>query len=156
MATLSPVTLTKVATTNIHTAQGASMNLRRRFSVFLAIASFFTAVSFAQQVWVDRIKSAVNSALGSKGWTLVDSGGSVSIMALEMNQTHQTLNTYYDGFGGGWGWRGWGGEASEMPRQQRPLIESELWSWICSTRRRRPSSGVDQGATLSPISPTRT
>ena len=90
------------------------MNLRRRFSVFLAIASFFTAVSFAQQVWVDRIKSAVNSALGSKGWTLVDSGGSVSIMALEMNQTHQTLNTYYDGFGGGWGWRGWGGEASEM------------------------------------------
>ena len=156
MATLSPVTLTKVATTNIHTAQGASMNLRRRFSVFLAIASFFTAVSFAQQVWVDRIKSAVNSALGSKGWTLVDSGGSVSIMALEMNQTHQTLNTYYDGFGGGWGWRGWGGEASEMPRQQRPLIESELWSWICSTRRRRLSSGADRRATLSPISPTRT
>ena len=38
-----------------------------------------------------------------------------------------------------------------MPRQQRPLIESELWSRICSTRRRRPSSGVDQGATLSPI-----
>ena len=90
------------------------MNLRRRFSVLLAIASFFTAVSFAQQVWVDRIKSAVNSALGSKGWTLVDSGGSVSIMALEMNQTHQTLNTHYDSFGGGWGWRGWGGEASEM------------------------------------------
>ena len=159
------------------------MNLRRRFSVFLAIASFFTAVSFAQQVktdydrnadfnqyktfswenvhtenplWVDRIKSAVNSALAAKGWTLVGSDGSVSIMAPEMNQTHQTLNTYYDGFGGGWGWRGWGGEASEMPRQQRPLIESELWSWICSTRRRRPSSGADRRATLSPISPTRT
>jgi hypothetical protein len=60
-------------------------------------------------LWVDRIKSAVDSALAAKGWTLVDSGGSVSIMALEMNQTHQTLDTYYDGFGGGWGWRHWGG-----------------------------------------------
>ena len=97
------------------------MNLRRRFSVFLAIASFFTAVSFAQQVWVDRIKSAVNSALGSKGWTLVDSGGSVSIMALEMNQTHQTLNTYYDGFGGSLAGEDGEGEASEMPRQQLHL-----------------------------------
>jgi hypothetical protein len=148
MATLSPVTLTKVAITNIHTAQGASMNLRRRFSVLLAIASFFTAVSFAQQVktdydrnadfnqyktfswenvhtenplWVDRIKSAVNSALAAKDWTLVGSGGSVSIMALEMNQTHQTLNTYYDGFGGGLAGEDGEGEASEMPRQQLHL-----------------------------------
>jgi hypothetical protein len=23
-----------------------------------------------------------------------------------MTQSHQTLNTYYDNFGGGWGWRG--------------------------------------------------
>jgi hypothetical protein len=112
------------------------MSLRRRLSLLAAIVFLFTAASFAQQVktdydrnadfnqyktfswenvhtenplWVDRIKSAVNSALGAKGWTLVDSGGSVSIMAMEMNQTHQTLNTYYDRFGGGWGWRGWGG-----------------------------------------------
>jgi hypothetical protein len=34
----------------------------------------------------------------------MQSGGNVSIMAMEMNQTHQTLDTYYDGFGGGWGW----------------------------------------------------
>jgi hypothetical protein len=112
------------------------MSLRRRISLFIAIVFLFTAASFAQQVktdydrsadftqyktfswenihtenplWVDRIKSAVNSALEAKGWTLVDSGGSVSIMAMEINQSHQTLNTYYDGFGGGWGWRGWGG-----------------------------------------------
>ena len=112
------------------------MSLRRGISLLIAIVFLFTAASFAQQVktdydrnadfnqyktfswenvhtenplWVDRIKSAVNSALAAKGWTLVDSGGSVSIMAMEMNQTHQTLNTYYDGFGGGWGWRGWGG-----------------------------------------------
>jgi hypothetical protein len=29
-------------------------------------------------------------------------------MAMEMNETHQTLNTYYDGFGGGWRWGGLG------------------------------------------------
>jgi Domain of unknown function (DUF4136) len=38
----------------------------------------------------------------------VESGGDVSIMAMEMSQDHQTLNTYYDNFGGGRGWR-WGG-----------------------------------------------
>jgi hypothetical protein len=61
-------------------------------------------------LWVDRIKAAVTSALAEKGWTEVESGGDVSIMAMEMNENHRTLNTYYDSFGdGGWGWRGWGG-----------------------------------------------
>jgi hypothetical protein len=58
---------------------------------------------------VDRIKSAVNAALTAKGWTQVDSGGDVSIVAMETTQNQQTLNTFYDGFGGGWGWRGFGG-----------------------------------------------
>jgi hypothetical protein len=60
-------------------------------------------------LWVDRIKSAVNSALAAKGWTAVDAGGDVAIVAIEMTQDHQTLNTFYDGFGGGWGWRRGGG-----------------------------------------------
>ena len=58
---------------------------------------------------VDRIKSAVNAALTAKGWTQVPSGGDVSIIALEITQNQQTLNTFYDGFGGGWGWRRFGG-----------------------------------------------
>jgi hypothetical protein len=58
---------------------------------------------------VDRIKSAVNTALAAKGWTQVDSGGDVSIVAVEMTHSQQTLNTFYDGFGGGWRWRGFGG-----------------------------------------------
>jgi hypothetical protein len=58
---------------------------------------------------VDRIKSAVNAALTAKGWTQVPSGGDVSIIALEITQNQQTLNTLYDGFGGGWGWRRFGG-----------------------------------------------
>jgi hypothetical protein len=59
-------------------------------------------------LWVDRIKLAVNSALATKGWAQVESGGDVSIMAMEMTKDHRTLHTYYDNFGGGWGWR-WGG-----------------------------------------------
>jgi hypothetical protein len=104
----------------------------------LSIALFFvlTAAAFAQQVktdydhsanfgqyktysWekvktkdplmVERIKDAVNAALSAKGWTQVESGGDVSVVAMEITQNQQTLNTFYDGFGGGWRWRGVGG-----------------------------------------------
>ena len=112
------------------------MNATRRISALLGVALLSAVALSAQQVksdydrnadfsqyrtyswenvrtedplWVDRIKAAVNSALSAKGWRQVESGGDVCIMAMEMNQVHQTLNTYYDNFGGGWGWRGWGG-----------------------------------------------
>ncbi|HVH88250.1 MAG TPA: DUF4136 domain-containing protein [Terriglobales bacterium] len=58
---------------------------------------------------VDRIKASVNAALAAKGWTQVESGGDVSIVAMEVTRNQQTLNTFYDGFGGGWGWRRFGG-----------------------------------------------
>jgi hypothetical protein len=57
---------------------------------------------------VDRIKSSVKAALAGKGWTEVDSGGDISIVALEMTHDQQTLDTFYDGFGGGWAWRHFG------------------------------------------------
>lgn len=60
-------------------------------------------------LWIDRIESAVNTALAAKGWTQVPSGGNVAIVAIETTQTQQTLDTFYDGFGGGWRWRGMGG-----------------------------------------------
>ena len=111
--------------------------MKVRNTIFLSIATFFvlTAASFALQVktdydhnanfgqyktyswekvqtkdplWVDRIKSAVNEALAAKGWTQVESGGDVSVVAMEMTQNQQTLNTFYDGFGGGWRWGGFG------------------------------------------------
>jgi hypothetical protein len=63
-------------------------------------------------LWVDRIKNAVNGALTAKGWTPVDSGGDVSIMAMEITRNQQTLNTFYDGFGGGWRWGGGFGNAT--------------------------------------------
>jgi hypothetical protein len=58
---------------------------------------------------VDRVKSAVNAALAAKGWSQVDSGGDVSIIAVETTQNQQSLDTFYNGFGGGWGWRRFGG-----------------------------------------------
>jgi hypothetical protein len=98
-------------------------------TIFFSIVMFFalTAASLAQQVktdydhnanfsqyktysWekvqtrdpllVDRIKDAVNGVLSAKGWTQVDSGGDVSIAAIEITQNKQDLNTFYDGFGG--------------------------------------------------------
>lgn len=112
--------------------------MKLRKAVFLLVAwVFFTgSPSFAQQVktdydrnadfsqyrtysWekvqtpnpllVDRIKGAVNAALAAKGWIQVESGGDTSIVAIAMTRDQQTLNTFYDGFGGGWRWRGFGG-----------------------------------------------
>jgi hypothetical protein len=65
----------------------------------------------ANSLWDSRIKNAVDAQLSAKGWTQVDNGGDVAIVAIKMTTTQRTLQTYYDnfGFGGGWGWRGFGG-----------------------------------------------
>jgi len=55
---------------------------------------------------VDRIKSAVNAALAAKGWTEVPSGGNAALVAVETTRNQQTLDTFYNGFGGGWRWGG--------------------------------------------------
>src|SRR5260370_12398608 len=108
------------------------MDVQRSILASVGIKLVFAAVSFAEQVktdydrsakfsqyktyswgkvqtqdplWVGRIKDAVNAALAAKGWTQVASGGQVAIVAMETTQNQQTLNTFYDGFGGGWGWR---------------------------------------------------
>ena len=112
------------------------MNLTRRIYFSMTIAILSATASLAGQVktdydrkadfsryktyswgnvhtqdplWVDRIKGAVDSALAAKGWTQVESGGDISVMAMEMTNEHRTLSTYYDNFGGGWGWRLGGG-----------------------------------------------
>jgi hypothetical protein len=111
------------------------MNMQRTILASVISALVLASASFAQQVktdydrkadfsqyktysWekvqtqdpllVDRIKQAVNAALTAKGWTPVESGGNVAIVAIETTQNQQSLNTFYDGFGGGWRWRGGG------------------------------------------------
>ena len=112
------------------------MNLQHKIFASVGIVVLFATASFAQQVktdydrsanfsqyktyswekvqtqdqlWVDRIKEAVNTTLTAKGLTPVESGGDIAIVAIEMTKNQQTLNTFYDGFGGGWGWRRGGG-----------------------------------------------
>jgi hypothetical protein len=112
------------------------MNVQRSLYTSVGVALLFATASLAQQVktdydrsadfsqyktyswekvqtpdplWVGRTKDAVNAALAAKGWTQVDSGGQVAVVAVEMTKNQQTLNTFYDGFGGGWGWRRFGG-----------------------------------------------
>jgi hypothetical protein len=116
-----------------------TMTTNRTIFASLGFALLFATASFAQQVktdydrgtdfshyktyswqkvrtadalWVDRIKEAVNSALAAKGWTQVESGGDVAIVAIEMTKNQQSLNTFYNGFGGGWRWGGGFGDAT--------------------------------------------
>ncbi len=63
----------------------------------------------ANSLWDARIKNAVDAQLAAKGWTQVDSGGDVAIVAIKTTQTQRSLQTFYDGMGGGWGWRRFGG-----------------------------------------------
>jgi len=58
---------------------------------------------------VERIEDAVNTDLSAKGWSLVPSGGDVEVFAVETTQDQQTLDTFYDGFGGGRRWSGFCG-----------------------------------------------
>jgi hypothetical protein len=112
------------------------MNAHRTIFASVGVMALFASASFAQQVktdydrsanfsqyktyswekvqtqdqlWASRIQEAVNASMAAKGLTPVASGGDIAIVAIETTQNQQTLNTFYDGFGGGWRWRGFGG-----------------------------------------------
>jgi hypothetical protein len=75
-------------------------------------------VKAADPLWNPRIKSAVDAQLAAKGWTQVDSGGDVAIVAIATTHTERTLQTFYDGMGGGWRWRGFGGMGEATTTEQ--------------------------------------
>ena len=54
----------------------------------------------SDSLWDQRVKDAVNRELAARGWTLVPSGGEVAVSARDAIHNQQTLNTFYDGFGG--------------------------------------------------------
>jgi hypothetical protein len=66
-------------------------------------------VQAADSLWADRIQQDVDKQLAAKGWTKVESNGNATITAFQSTHDQQTLQTFYDGFGGGWRWRGGGG-----------------------------------------------
>jgi hypothetical protein len=75
-------------------------------------------IKASNTLWDARIKDAVNAQLAAKGWTQVDSGGDVAIVAIKTTQTQRTLQTFYDGMGGGWRWRGFGGFGESTTTEQ--------------------------------------
>jgi len=72
----------------------------------------------ANSLWDARSKNAVDAQLAAKGWTQVDNGGDVAIVAIKTTQTQRTLQTFYDGMGGGWRWRGMGGFGQSTTTEQ--------------------------------------
>lgn len=56
----------------------------------------------------DRIEQDVDKELAAKGWTRVDFNGDASISAFQSTQDQQSLEMFYNSFGGGWRWRGFG------------------------------------------------
>ena len=59
----------------------------------------------------------------------------LSIFAIQMTEDQQTLNTFYDGFGGDWGWRrfGGGGFGEAKGNHRNGNIQSwHLWSSTCT------------------------
>jgi Domain of unknown function (DUF4136) len=65
-------------------------------------------VQAGDSLWADRIKKDVDAQLAAKGWRKVESSGNASVAAFQSTHDQQTLETFYDGFGGGWRWRGGG------------------------------------------------
>jgi len=66
-------------------------------------------VDAGDPLWVDRIKRDIDGELSAKGWSRVESGADTAVSAFGATHNKQTLQTFYDGFGGGWFWRGFGG-----------------------------------------------
>lgn len=60
---------------------------------------------------IERIKTAVNSALTAKVWSQAESSSAcdVAVVTMAIKRNHDTVNTFYDSFGGGWGGRAWRG-----------------------------------------------
>ncbi len=65
-------------------------------------------VQAGNSLWEDRIVSAVDAQLATKGWTKAESGGDAYVAAFGSTKDHRTLETFYSGFGGGWRWRSFG------------------------------------------------
>jgi hypothetical protein len=59
-----------------------------------------------------RVIDDVNAALTAKGLQLVTGNADLCIAAHAATKQNQTLNTFYDGFGGGWRWGGRFGSAT--------------------------------------------
>ena len=130
------------------------MRLRRVVFVLVGVMSLFAGTLSAQQVktdydrsanfgpyktysWeqiktqdplmVDRIKNAVKTTLAAKGFTEVSSDGDLSLVAMETTRDQQTLDTFYNNFGGGWRWGGFGDATTTTETYKVGTLDVDLF-----------------------------
>jgi hypothetical protein len=70
--------------------------------------SWIGTAKASNDLWAERITQAVDAQLAAKGWTKAESGGEAVVSAFGRTRNEQTLETFYNGFGGGWRWGGFG------------------------------------------------
>jgi hypothetical protein len=78
-------------------------------------------VDAGNPLWVNRIKRDVNQELMAKGWMEVPAGGDAAISAFGATHNQQSLQTFYDGFGGGWRWGGFGPDIATTTTIDTPV-----------------------------------
>jgi hypothetical protein len=78
-------------------------------------------VDAGNPLWVDRIKRDVDGQLTAKGWMQVPSGGDAAVSAFGATHEKQSLQTFYDGFGGGWRWGGFGPDLATTTTINTPV-----------------------------------
>jgi len=121
---MMPVTRTAVCTVFFLAMMGAAFaqHVKTDFDHQANFSQYKTyswqEIKPANSLWDARIKNAVDAQLAAKGWTQVDNGGDVAIVAIKTTQTQGTLQTFYDGMGGGWRWRGMGGFGQSTTTEQ--------------------------------------
>jgi hypothetical protein len=76
-------------------------------------------IQAVNSLWEDRIFHDVDAQLEAKGLAKMQSGGDLGITAFGSMKNQQTLQTFYDGFGGGWYWRGFGNTATSTVENTR-------------------------------------
>jgi hypothetical protein len=98
--------------------------MKKTYPLFVLLLLLGSVRGFAAQIKTDYDHSVNFSQYKTYSWLKVQAGdslwanriqqevdanGSASVSAFESTQDQNTLETFYDGFGGGWRWRGGGG-----------------------------------------------
>ncbi len=70
----------------------------------------FYKVQMSDPLFDSRVTDEITKDLAARGWTMVQTGGDVTVSAIGNTKDEQEYNTFYDGLGGGgFGWGGRGG-----------------------------------------------
>jgi hypothetical protein len=79
---------------------------------FNTIKTFATKLgtSWGNPLGEERVTTAVQDGLKSKGWKLVPEASADALAVMHgATDTKKDVNTFYSGWGGGWGYGGYGG-----------------------------------------------